>query len=354
MKLFFHIGIEKTGSSHLQSISAINRGVLQRNGVWFPFEGKNDELLLKGEISSGNAQSITDAIKTNNFSFCSSFIARHIQEAEEKSCHSLFLSNELLLIALAKDEKLNQFMDMLKKLDISDVKFLLFLRDPVDQALSLYKHRAKNGKALDIEEWPNQHYLYGKALNSFLKQAQKVKINLQVRMFSKEKGALEKMLFKEWLDIKEDLIPPPKTVNPSLSLSELMLLKKVRHYQPYMIRLLYDRFKKIKKEDKSENNTIEQYHKNVLSLDLEKYNDTWEICNQFLPQNEKLSLERMNINVISKSDKISSFSDKQMEVIANLLSDSLSFKVRLQIEKSKFKSQIKRLLKTLKLKNQLR
>jgi hypothetical protein len=85
---------------------------------------------------------------------------------------------------------------MLKKMGISDVKFLLFLRDPINNALSLYKHRAKNGNALDIEEWPKKHYVYGGALVAFLKQAQLEKINLVTRKFSKEKGALEKVLFK--------------------------------------------------------------------------------------------------------------------------------------------------------------
>ena len=351
MKLYLHIGVEKTGSSHLQSMSAINRTILQQNGIWFPSDSKNDALLVKGEISAGNAQSLTDALHTNNLSACESFVAQRVEETIQKSCHSLFLSNELLLIALAKDNKLNQFISMLRKLGISDVKFLLFLRDPINQALSLYKHRAKNGNALDIEEWPKKHYVYGGASVSFLEQAQLEKINLETRKFSKEKGALEKILFKDWLNIQEDLILPPKIVNPSLSLSELILLKKVRQHQPHMVNPLYEKMIRMPNKGKCENSSIEQYHKACLSNQLSKYEDTWKICNQFLPVNEKIAIPQKSENQLSISDKNSSFSDQQMEAIAGIISDSLGFKFKFQIAKLKIKAQILKLLRALKLKN---
>ena len=332
-------------------MSAINRTILQQNGIWFPSDSKNDALLVKSEISAGNAQTLTDALHTNNLSACEFFIAQRVEETIQKSCHSLFLSNELLLIALAKDNKLNQFISMLRKLGISDVKFLLFLRDPINQALSLYKHRAKNGNALDIEEWPKKHYVYGGALVSFLEQAQLEKINLETRKFSKEKGALEKILFKDWLNIQEDLILPPKIVNPSLSLSELILLKKVRQHQPYLVNVLYGNLIMINKKDKCESSSIEQYHKQSLSNQIVNYRRTWKICNQFLPVDEKIAIPQKSENQLSISDKNSSFSDQQMEAIASIISDSLSFKFKFQIAKLKIKAQILKLLRALKLKN---
>lgn len=350
MKLYLHIGTEKTGSSHLQSLSAINRNVLQQNGIWFPFEGKANKSLIKGEISSGNAQSLTNAINANNFAECESFLTHRIEQTQARSCHSIFLSNELLLLALAKDNKLQQFISMLHKLGISEVEFLLFLRDPADQALSLYKHRAKSGNILDIEEWPSKHYVYGEALVSFLHHVQLEKINLTVRKFSKVKGSLEMMLFREWLNIQEDLIPPPKLVNPSLSLSELILLKKVRKHQPLLVNILYNKFIKIPKKDKCENGTIEQYHKQALSNEMAKFKGTWEICNQYLSRNEKIVVPKEDRNNISFGNKNSSFTDKQMGVIASIINDSLSLKVRLSIKKLIFKNLVLKVLKTLNLK----
>jgi hypothetical protein len=239
---------------------------------------------------------------------------------------------------------------MLKKMGISDVKFLLFLRDPINQALSLYKHRAKDGNVLDIEEWPKKHYVYGGALVSFLEQAQLEKINLETRKFYKEKGAIEKILFKDWIDIQEDLIPPPKIVNPSLSLSVLILLKKVRQHQPYLVNVLYGNLIKINKKDKCESSSIEQYHKQSLSNQIVNYRRTWEICNQFLPVDEKIAIPQKSENQLSISDKNSSFSDQQMEAIASIIGDSLSFKFKFQISKLKIKAQILKLLRVLKFK----
>jgi hypothetical protein len=348
MKLFLHIGTEKTGSSHLQSLSAINRNVLQQNRIWFPSEGKNDTQLMKGEISAGNAQSLTDALIANDFIACKSFIARGVEEAREKGCNTLFLSNELLILALAKDDRLNQFATMLDEMDISNIKFLLFLRDPVDQALSLYKHRAKNGNVLDIEEWPKKHYVYGEAIYSFLTKLKKEKIELIARKFSKQKGFLEAILFKQCLGVVADLVPPPKVVNPSLSLSELILIKKVRQEQPYLVNLLYNKLIGISKKCKCENSSIEQYHKESLSSQLTQYKDTWEICNEFLPLNEKIVFPKESANRISVHEKNSSFSDMQMEAIAQIIADSATLKVWVQINKLKIKTQLVKILFTLK------
>jgi len=350
MKLYLHIGTEKTGSSHLQSLSAINSNVLQQNGIWFPFEGKSNKSLIKGEISAGNAQSLTNAINENNFDKSETFVAQRIEQAEDRSCHTIFLSNELLLLALAKDDNLQQFIFILNKLGISEVEFLLFLRDPVEQALSLYKHRAKSGNVLDIEEWPNKNYAYGEALFSFLQQVQLEKINLTVRKFSKEKGALEMILFREWLNIKEDLIPPPKVVNPSLSLSELILLKKVRKHEPFLVNIFYNKLIQIPKKNKCENGSIEQYHNESISNEMAKYKDTWVICNQYLSKNEKIVVPGVDTEQILISNKNSSFSDQQMEVIAFIIADSLTLKVRFQIKILKFKTQVLKVFKLLNLK----
>ena len=82
-----------------------------------------------------------------------SFIGKIINEAKKRNCTCIFLSNELLIIALSKNRKLKQFEITLKELGISETKYLLFLRDPISQALSLYKHRAKSGKILNIDTW---------------------------------------------------------------------------------------------------------------------------------------------------------------------------------------------------------
>lgn len=342
MKIYLHIGTEKTGSSHLQSIAAINRKQLKDQGVWFPEAGKRDQQMVKGEISAGNAQNITDAINENDFAACNEIIKEHLQKAREFGCHSLFLSNELLVLAFAEENNLKKLQAVFKNNDCTEVKYLLFLRDPVDQALSLYKHRAKSGKTADIEQWPEKHYLYGTGLLNFLKNAEQEEADLACRKFSKKEGVLENILFKEWLGLDIELIPPPKLVNPSLSLSELLLIKKMRKFQPELANILYERLIVVSKDHKAEDGSIDQYHRDLLSNHLTLYEQTWDMCNAHLPEAENLVYPSKIDGVDQTSGKISSFSELQMDEISNIIAESLSFRFKLRVEGLKWRRRIGR------------
>lgn len=340
MKIYFHIGTEKTASSHLQSVAAINRELLRKEGIWFPKAGKREHQLLGGEISAGNAQDITDALNAEDFEGFSEIIKEHIRKAKEVRCHSLFLSNELLMLALAKENILEQFESDLKRNGCSDAEYLLFIRDPVSQALSLYKHRAKSGLVYEIEEWPQKQYFYGTGILSFLKEAEEERINLTCRKFQRKNGSLEGILFQEWLGLNVKLKQPPKFVNPSLSLSELLLLKKVRSRHPQLANILYDRLRTVSTGLKAKHTGIDQYHRDVLSNYLFQYKETWNLCNSHLPESEKIICPS-NVNKRDlKQKKISSFSDAQMDEISGIIADSLSFRFKLQVEWLKWRKRL--------------
>ena len=331
MKIYLHIGTEKTGSSHLQSIAAINREKLTEAGIWFPEAGKRERQLLKGEISAGNAQDITDALNSDNYDTCSEIIAGHIGKAIELGCHSLLLSNELLVLALADENRLKRFIKLLQTRGCTETAYLLFIRDPVSHALSLYKHRAKSGTAPDIEQWPQEHYLYGTGLLSFLKNTEKEKLPLTCRKFSKKSGALEKILFHEWLGTEIELTPPPAVVNPSLSLSELLLIRKVREHRPKLANILYDRLLAVEKGYKAENTDIDRYHRDVLSGFLVQFEETWRICNVHLPDTEKITFP-VNVDESSVTQKkTAAFSGRQLDEISAIIADSLTFRFKLRV-----------------------
>jgi len=340
MKLYLHIGIEKTGSSHLQSLSLLNRELLKQNNIWYPVDSKDERLLARENISIGNAQDITNALNKGDFITCKARLAHFITEAEDKKCHALYLSNELLLLALAQKMKLVQFISILNELGISNINMLLVLRDPVSQALSLFKHRAKNGNIEAIEEWPKTNYHYGNAILSFLKHSNPENINLSVRKFSTTKGYLETILFKDWLGLKGPLKQPLKRVNPSLSLSELLLLKKIRHNEPHMVNMVYKSLVTIDKKDKFESGLLEEYYTNSLSCAMAQYTQTWMLCNRFLPKNEQLIFSSRQQTSSVKKAKTSNFSEAQLEKIAYIITDSNSFKTKYQIFKQKLKSHV--------------
>lgn len=340
MNLYLHIGTEKTGSSHLQSLSAINRDLLKKSGIWFPEAEKRDNMLLTGDISAGNAQNITDNLNTENFDNCKQILSKHSTEAKSNNCDSLFLSNELLMIAFSEAKRLKAFKNLCQQCGFSHVEYLLILRDPIEQALSLYKHRSKSGIVENIESWTQKHYHYGLAILNFLSLAKVEGIKLTCRKFSYQKNSLENILFKDFLGMNQQLTKPQKTVNPSLTLSELMLLKNVKHKRPYLVEILFERLIKINKENKAESSQIEKYHKGIISDYLSQYQSTWELCNQYLPIDEKISCPKKVSEKQLNNNLIYSFSEHQLSVISGVIADSLSIKFKLKLEVLKLRRQV--------------
>jgi len=349
MKVFIHIGIEKTGSSHLQSICAINRDKLVQNGIWFPKHETKDDMMLQGNISPGNAQNITEALNNGNFEKCNKIIEEHVLEAEQKKCHTLLLSNELLLLALAKNNRLNVF-SKLQSEKKRFIQYLLFVRDPIEQALSLYKHRAKSGKIKDIKKWILEDYKYGDALGVFLKNS-KNNYDVIVKKYSKKAGYLEKVLFNQCLNIKIKITKPPNIVNPSLTLSEIVLLKKLYVREPKLVPDFYNRFIKIDKSKKATNPSLEDYYCQISGEHLELYKKTWEICNEFLHENDKILIRNNNNSKALNPERLTAFSDQQLEEISILMRDTLTIKFLLKIKMRKLKNRIVALLRKLNIVN---
>jgi hypothetical protein len=160
---------------------------------------------------------------------------------------------------------------------------------------------------------------------------------LTCRKFSKKSGALEKIVFDDWLGIDIEMDVPKKLVNPSLSLSELLLLRKVKEQNPLLGETLYFRLLDIKKSEKAENSGIERYHQDILSEYLEKFNKTWQICNGHLTNDEKLNYPSGTDRKVTIEDKIGSFSETQIDAISSIISDSVSVKFKLKIEWLKFR-----------------
>lgn len=349
MKILLHVGVEKTGSSHLQSICAINKEALRQNGIWYPMAKRETDLSRKGRISAGNAKQLKDSIKANDELKITLFFKERIKEAKAHHCHSVLLSNELLLFELSKEDKLKKLYSITQQLKVEIVDVLLVLRDPIEQALSLYKHRTKDGRVPDLEEWFAQHYFYGDAILAFLKNIKDLDVQLKVGGYKKKKGWLEDLFFKDWLNLDINLKSPPKVVNPSLSLSELMLLKKTRQYNPELVSILYKSLIRIDKKEKTENKALLEYHHQVLSQCLQKYKETWSLCNTYLKPDESMQIVAYQNKKITDTDINASFSDTQIDVIAKFMTESLSLKFIIDFSKLKIKNHIFRGLRKLKL-----
>lgn len=322
MRLMFHIGTEKTGSSYLQTLCGLNRKYLQSNEVWFPKAGKREKDLISGRISPGNAADLSKAIYQKKWSIVLDILKHHLNDAIDKDCQTLLLSNETLVNVLSSSGTVERFVQQCNSAGFDEPIFLLFLRDPVDQALSLYKHRSKRGTTPDIEEWLKSGYSLPQDLLGFLDQVDQSKI--MVKRYDKEGDYMRTVFFNDWLGVDPPKDRKIREVNPSLTLSELIVLKQIRKKDPGLTDLFYEKMLAIPSNEKSNDRFLNRYYLDVIWNFQIKYNEEWKVCNDHLSENQKLEIPYKS-KEIAQNDYFLSFSSNQTEAWIQLQNKSNSF-----------------------------
>ena len=138
MKLVFHVGSQKTGSSSLQSFCLNNLSNLQDAGILFP-----DWLIThlnqpsKPDSQKGHG-SIKDYLSQEPDIILKSTLDFLIQCAMERNCDTILLSDEEFLFNL---NSLNsRAVDTLKSY-FDEIRFVCYFRNPYEFLWSLYKER---------------------------------------------------------------------------------------------------------------------------------------------------------------------------------------------------------------------
>ena len=319
MKLFLHIGTEKTGSSYLQTLLALNREQLISKKIFYPNAGKREMDMLSGKISPGNGKELALLLKDENYNGVKKLLQGHMKNAAKKNCASILLSNENLLEYISHESVYENLIKSCDEIQFEWSKLLLVLRDPVDQALSLYKHRTKNGKALAINSWLKSGYHLPDILDRFL-SINNNKVNHSVRKYSTKKGELEKIMFVDWLQIQMPKVALQKKVNPSLTLSELYFLKKLNEKNNEYVSPFYDLMLSIPSSEKSRDIDLTEYYKKTIANSLCNLSPIWEKCNDHLEAHEKLTLPVKATSEICEIKKLS-FSSHQVDVITSFFLD---------------------------------
>jgi hypothetical protein len=323
MKLYLHIGTEKTGSSYIQTLLANNRSLLSDHHIFFPKAGRRESDMAEGRISPGNAQLLFEYLRDGLGDEALRFLKEKRAEAEKQSCKSVLLSNELLVSSFAIPNTLATFMELAQRAGFDLVTFLLVLRDPVEQALSLYRHRAKSGTAPEIEEWIKHGYTLPETLQSFFEHADEVGVELSVQKYDSGEGYLRNLV-QQWIGVQTGFSDPKKRVNPSLSISELLLLKKVQETDTLGVRALYDRFLQMSREQKADEGRLRCYYESVVASHIVKYRKVWQMCNERLEMVKNLEIPGADIEMakVNLSDKVLIFSESQVEVITRFIKEN--------------------------------
>lgn len=328
MKLYLHIGTEKTGSSFLQKISGTSRRFLLQNGIFFPSAGRDERLLLNSTISPGNARELSELIAAAKWTAVSRWLGARVRAAKIKGCGRLLLSNELLFAALSRGDSVSHFETAARQAGVKILQALLMIRDPADQAISLFKHRAKNGAIPQIGHWIRTDYSLPEEVICFLNQIENSEIQLHLRKYVKNTESILKIFFSDWLGVERPRGPAIRIVNPSLTFSELEVIRHLALIRPAMVPLFYAKMVAIPLDKKA----AEIYLDRAARVEVDKYlcqfDELWKELNSRLRADGGILIPTPNMTPAITPDGFH-FSETQIRAWAEVHDESLQVRYRI-------------------------
>ena len=323
MKLFLHAGTEKTGSSHIQTLCVNGREYLESAGIWFPVGiARHEKRMRAGLVSAGNAFVISELARQGDHASVLAELVRHREAAQSRACRAIFLTSELLLPYCSAPDIWRRLFENCRQAGFGSVCMLLMLRDPVDQFISLYKHRSKGGTAPDIESWAEQGYQLPHDLRSFRVQVADENVSLVVRRYSRAPGTLDRIFFDDWLGVPKPEVALPVTVNPSLTLSELFLIRQMAETRPGLVAPLYNALVVVPDRDKVQGGELEAHARSVAARAVALHAEEWASWNERLSEPERLVISQPE-NELPPEPREIAFSKTQMEALMNFLAMSV-------------------------------
>lgn len=275
--------------------------------------------MRSGRISAGNARQLAEAVLANRTGEQDRLIKAGLAAAASAGCSSLLFSSEWLLAALAAGQNLADFSQRVRRLGAERIELLLILRHPVEQFISMYRHRAKRGTAGTISEWASQGYPLPDRLAGLRRQLDAAGVRLTVREYRKQPGWLAHVFFADWLGVEA---PPPAagTVNPSLTLSELALIRHVAALRPDLVTDLYERLLAVDPGAKHDSDEMLSHARAVATRAVVDSAEEWRRWNEWLPESERLDIPA-EASAAAPEPGAAVFSNRQSEAVVNLLAD---------------------------------
>lgn len=246
------MGHGKTGTSYLQSVFANSRQSLAEHGVFYPEDSTCTDA-ASGKITSGNGILLADFLRNpqqeevikvleNEYQwqsvfFSSEWFFRIFNEKSDQPWQgSPWVWEDMPggknLESLDGDERINLLKKWAQAHGFSEIRLLLFIRNPISILISSHQQRMKrHGEVRTLEERNLQNPITPAVLACLKLLRRHPEIQLDVRNYSVVKNTLRETV-AEWLGISVDVlaIPPIQTVNRSLTRSELELQRCFNHH----------------------------------------------------------------------------------------------------------------------------
>ena len=326
MKLFLHVGTEKTGSSHIQTVSVTGRAHLQYSGIWFP-EGipRHEARMRVGLVSAGNGCAVAQLAREGNYPGVETELGRYLEAAQARGCWAVFLTSELLLPYIADGNAWNALFSAARQVGFAEISILIVLRDPVDQLLSLYKHRARSGTAGRIDEWLASGDRLACDLQVLRESTESAYIEFRARGYTRKSGGLEGIFFDDWLGVSTPQVAIGAEVNPSLTLSELEFLRQMNNRCPELVPILHQKLAGVPRKAKVQGSALEAHARAVAEKVIWENREEWRRWNDVLSDDERLDIPAKSPDVQNGPKEVE-FSVRQIEALVGFMAESAQLK----------------------------
>lgn len=211
--LLVHVGHGKTGSSYIQSALAGSRDTLRAHDIAYPIAEDRAQAAQDGGISSGNLRYVAGSLRAL------------LNTPQAEGAAQILLSSESLFSTLIRGGEafLAEAQSVFPGIE---VKAMIYIRDPMDHAVSCYHQDVKRGGFTGSFAQSLAGYNIPQKVGSFLRLFTEAGVDVTVRNYSRHSKAILPS-FERWLGLPGGslALPPVGQVNRSLTLGEIALQK---------------------------------------------------------------------------------------------------------------------------------
>jgi hypothetical protein len=217
--VYIHIGHGKTGSSWIQSSLRSSRESLASHSLHYA-NGPDALLTEMNLISSGNGTGLLSS---------EAEFGRRLSECSHTEGCSVIFSSEFLFKEINDPGVLDFMLPVAKQFGYQDIEILMFIRDPMEYATSLWQQKVKRkGETMEFENNVKTDIMYvqvhERVTNLLEYMDGKENIKLTIRNYNRCKDALLEEV-AQWLRVPASalVVPPFRRVNRSMTRGEIRL-----------------------------------------------------------------------------------------------------------------------------------
>ena len=165
LKLYLHIGTEKTGTTSVQKFMSLNRALLQQAGVLYPISPGNENHLALTAVAKVQGNEVWDKLGIADREAAAVFRRRFREkfaaELNTANCNTVIMSGEHCSSRLRKDEDVKRLQEFLRQF-FKPVFIVVYLRRQDDFLMSTHSTDVKNGsrRPLGIPDPEEMHFRY--------------------------------------------------------------------------------------------------------------------------------------------------------------------------------------------------